>query len=406
VEITRIKDSTRDRYHSLSISSVWKLDLVREATALIAGAGALGNEVAKNLAMMGVRLIVIIDRDTVEVANLTRSVFFRESDHGRLKSQVLAERLSDINSEVSILPISGDLEEVLGLGLVRRIDMVFSCLDNRLARRFINRICHKIAKPWVDGSMENLLGDVTVYLPDEGPCYECGLTQADHELIAQAASCRGIALTNLAQGKVPTISTMGSIIGALQLQEGLKILHGYRNGSLGGKRLVVNCNINDFYVTQNNRKDDCPGHFRYGDITEVPEWTVENTSADDILARFYTDTGQKGHLRLGREIVVGLICQKCTTYEEIGEPLRMLSLERATCGDCGEVREPKTTHLVTGDEPYADWPIKRLGIPLLDVLEVRGSDECRWYEITGDLLALPFEVLQHSGPAITAVDSA
>src|ERR1700754_597551 len=107
------------------MSSVWSLDLLRDSSALIIGAGALGNEVAKNLAMMGIRLMVIADRDRVEVANLTRSVFFRESDHGRLKSEVLHERLIELNPDVSVLPINGDLQETIGLGLVRRVGMIF-----------------------------------------------------------------------------------------------------------------------------------------------------------------------------------------------------------------------------------------------------------------------------------------
>ena len=86
-----------------------------------------------------------------------------ESDHGRPKAEVIAERLREVNPDVEILPLNGDLDEILGLGLVRRMDMIFSCLDSRQARRSLNRMCEKLAKPWVDGSMENLLGEITVY---------------------------------------------------------------------------------------------------------------------------------------------------------------------------------------------------------------------------------------------------
>lgn len=383
---TRITDPTRDRYRAFVSGSVWKLDVVRNASALVVGAGALGNEVAKNLTMMGVRLIVVVDRDTVEVANLTRSIFFRESDHGRMKAEVLAERLTEFNPEVRVLSLNGDLEEVLGLGLVRRMDMVFSCLDNRLARRSINRMCQKLALPWVDGSMENLLGDVTVYLPDEGPCYECNLTQGDREIIAKATSCKHIALQNIALGKVPTVSTMGSIISALQVQEALKLLHGDLKKSVAGKRLVVNCEINDFYVTQADRKqdEDCDGHFRYGEITEVPGWSSEVTMPREILERFELDTGQKGHLRLGRDIVTGLRCVNCGNVEEFGHPLRLLNMEKVVCPGCGAAREPVTTNVVRGNEQHAGWPLARLGIPKLDILEVRGRGTNAWYELTGD----------------------
>src|SRR4029077_9827904 len=118
------------------------------------------NEVCKNLAMMGVSLIVVLDRDTVETANLSRSVFFREKDHGRAKTEAIGERLRELNPDVEILKLTGDLDSELGLGLIRRMDVVFSCLDSRLARRSVNRMCGKVGKTWVDGAMEDLLGEV------------------------------------------------------------------------------------------------------------------------------------------------------------------------------------------------------------------------------------------------------
>ena len=389
MELTRIQDPTRNRYRSASVGSVWDLETVRKASALVIGAGALGNEVTKNLAMMGVRLIVVVDRDTVEVANLTRSVFFREADHSRLKAEVLAERLVEVNPDVTVLSLNGDVDAVLGLGLVRRMEMVFSCLDNRLARRVVNRMCQKLGKPWVDGSMENLLGDVTAYLPDGGPCYECTLTRIDQEIIAQAVSCKGIALQNLASGKVPTFSTMGSIIAALQVQEGLKFLHGHARQSLGGKKLVINSEYNDFYVTRADRDEECAGHFRYGTITEVPEWTSRETSARELLERFERDSGCRGYLRLGREIVKELFCATCDTSQELFQLRNCITIESFLCPTCGKAREMQTTSVVKGNEPFSDWPLARLGVPRLEILEVFGESHHAWYELTGDLVQFP-----------------
>lgn len=384
-----IIDPSRDRYHSLAISSVWELARVRQARALVVGAGALGNEACKNLAMMGVQLIAVLDRDTVETANLSRSVFFREADHGRLKTDAISERLRELNSDVEILPLSGDLDDVLGLGLLRRMNMVFSCLDSRLARRSVNRMCHKLGIPWVDGAMENLLGCVTVYAPDRGPCYECNLTTAEKVLMANTASCREIALKNLSLGKVPTTSTMGSIVAAVQVQEAVKLLHGDFDRALVGKRLVMDCNINDIYVTELSRREDCEGHFRFGDITEVPEFTVANTSAQAILSRFKQETGQDGYLDLGREIVVAMACEPCGTVETLAEPFHVVSEERARCEKCGQIRQLERTHRLRGNEPYAEWPLNRLGLPKLEVLEVRGAGTALWYEMTGDLAEFP-----------------
>jgi molybdopterin/thiamine biosynthesis adenylyltransferase len=384
-----IRDHTRDRYHALAISPVWKLDRLREAKALIVGAGALGNEVAKNLAMMGVRLLAVADRDTVEMANLTRSIFFRERDHGRNKTDVIAERLADVNPDVEVLALQGELDETIGLGLVRRMDMVFSCLDSRLARRSVNRLCEKVAKPWVDGAMEDLLGEVGVYVPGQGPCYECKLTPVDREIIAEATSCRGIARQNLIAGKVPTTSTMGSIVGAIQVQEALKLYHGVTNNRMIGKRLQINCELNDFYATGVERKPGCEGHFRFGDITEAPSFSVSKTSARNLLDQFLSDTGVSGYVELGRELITALRCGNCNSHESLTALTPRMSESAAACPQCGALRDPLTTHIVQGEEEYALWPLERLGIPKLDILEVRGPGHTRWYELTGDLETMP-----------------
>lgn len=385
----KVTDTARDRYHSLAISSVWTLSTVRQARALVVGGGALGNEVCKNLAMMGVSTIVIVDRDTVATANLTRSVFFRESDHGRFKTEVLAERIRDLNPDVNVITMTGDLEAVLGTGLLRRMDMVFSCLDSRLARRSLNRLCEKVGVAWVDGAMEDLFGEVAAFVPGDGPCYECGLTELDRQMISEARSCRGIALQKLSSGKVPTTSTMGSIVAALQVQEGMKLLHRQPRRSLAGKRLVINGIVNDFYKVEIERKIGCAGHIRFGAISNVQEFNADGTLAVEVLARYRNDTGADGYLELGREILVQLKCPGCGAAEESVQPLTQIGETAALCPTCGEMRVPETTHLVTSESPLADWTLARLGIPRLDVVEVRGSSGPRWYEMTGDLAAFP-----------------
>jgi adenylyltransferase/sulfurtransferase len=355
--------------------------------------------------MMGVELIVVLDRDTVEMANLSRSVFFRESDHGRAKTEVIAERVRELNPDVGIVTLTGDLDVELGLGLLRRMDMVLSCLDSRLARRSLNRMCSKVHKPWVDGAMENLLGEVSVFVPGWGPCYECSLTQLEKTLIAEAASCRGVALRNLALGKVPTTSTMGSIVSALQVQEGVKLLHGDLKNSIVGKRLVINCNINDFYVTASDPNKDCEGHDSFGEITEAPEFSAGQTSSRTLLTRFKEETGEDGFVELGREIVTELLCPGCGAGQHLGEPIRMVNEDLQRCPKCGEARQLLTTHIVQGAESYAEWPLSRLGIPPLDILEVRGATSAAWYELTGDLGMLSGE-RQSGSPVWQIEDSA
>ena len=117
------------------------------------GAGALGNEVIKNLVLMGIGHIYIIDFDTIEAANLSRSPLFRESDSGREKAEVAAARAKELNPDVHIQYLHGDVTTDLGLGVFRRMDVIVGCLDNREARLAVNRFAYWMDKPWVDGAI-------------------------------------------------------------------------------------------------------------------------------------------------------------------------------------------------------------------------------------------------------------
>ncbi len=85
---------------------------------MVVGAGALGNDVIKNLALMGVGHIFIIDFDTIEAANLSRSVLFRESDNHRSKAEVAAARAKALNPQIHVQYLNGDVTTQLGSGRI------------------------------------------------------------------------------------------------------------------------------------------------------------------------------------------------------------------------------------------------------------------------------------------------
>ena len=86
-----------DRYHRQSLISWWDQDVLAGARVLLVGAGALGNEIGKNLALVGFGHVTVVDMDQIERSNLARCALFRESDEGRFKAEVLAERMVEVN---------------------------------------------------------------------------------------------------------------------------------------------------------------------------------------------------------------------------------------------------------------------------------------------------------------------
>lgn len=199
---------------------------VSAAHVMVVGCGALGNEVLKNLVLLGVEHLVVVDFDVVEIGNLSRSVLFSKADAEahRFKVEVVAERLKGMNPAVEIQTICGDVAYDVGLSLIRRMDVVIGCVDSRWARYCINRLCMRANVPWVDGAIEELEGTARVFMPGKN-CYACNLGPEGLRDMAKRMSCAGVIRRHEQAGSVPTTSLMASVIGAVQVQEAMKLVH-------------------------------------------------------------------------------------------------------------------------------------------------------------------------------------
>src|ERR1700730_1205621 len=98
-----------DRYSRLKQIEWWNQDTLVQAKILVLGCGALGNEVLKNLALLGVGHIILVDFDVIEISNLSRSVLFRSSDCGLPKVEVAAARIKEINPDVKVQVLHKDI---------------------------------------------------------------------------------------------------------------------------------------------------------------------------------------------------------------------------------------------------------------------------------------------------------
>ena len=170
---------SEDRFERFSRICWWEQDRLRRARLLVVGAGALGNEVIKNLCLLGVGHLAIADMDRVEESNLSRSVLFREEDEGRPKAEAAAEASRRLYPAIDVLPLVGNVLGDVGLGWFRWADVVVGALDNREARLFVNSSCATLARPWIDGGIEVLNGIVRGFAPPQTACYECTMSEAD-----------------------------------------------------------------------------------------------------------------------------------------------------------------------------------------------------------------------------------
>lgn len=350
-----------DRYGRFRLISWWRQERLRDAKVLVVGAGALGNEVLKNLALLGVGRVFIIDYDTIESSNLTRSVLYRADDAGRPKSERAAAAVKAINPEVRVASLNGDVLTDLGLGVFAEMDVVIGCLDNREARLWINRQCWKVGKPWVDGAIQEISGVAKVFVPPSSACYECAMTERDYQLINLKYSCPLLKREDIAEGKVPTAPTISSIIAGLQTQEALKLLHGL--AVQAGAAMVFNGEANNFYITRYQRREDCLSHETYGEIRDVP------LGASDPARALLEAVGGET-LLLDRDLLVDLSCPKCGVKKEMVRPLSRVTLREGRCGTCSGIMLTNIVHVVEAGSALAKRPLRELGVAPFDIVKV------------------------------------
>lgn len=377
-----ITDPETDRYHTFGYISWWQQETVRQATVMVIGAGALGNEVLKNLALMGIGHVLICDFDTIEDSNLSRSVLFRSTDNGRRKVDAAATAVKELNPDVQVKAWHGDINFEMGLGVFRHVDAIIGCLDNREARLSINRFSWAVQRPWIDGAIQELMGIVRVFWPGQGACYECTLTDQDYRIINLRYSCPLLARQNLLQGKVPTTPTSASIVAAFQTQEALKLIH--QMEVQPGKAIMINGLTNDIYTTEYPVKSGCLSHSTLSPIIELPQAHSQTTTLNDLLLMARQHLGDEAVIEFDGELVTGMYCPTCDVEEPIFKKMARLYENEATCPTCNGRRDMRLTHRITGNEPYLSRTLAEMDIPPLAIVRGRSSQGSVYLELTGD----------------------
>ncbi|MDQ8206978.1 molybdopterin-synthase adenylyltransferase MoeB [Coraliomargarita sp. SDUM461003] len=198
---------------------------LKSAKVLVVGAGGLGCPVLQYLAAAGVGTLGIVDDDVVSLSNLQRQILFNESELGRGKAELAAQKLRAMNPHINCVPHATRLGVDNALDLIAQYDFVVDGSDNFPTRYLISDACVLANKPLVYGALYTFQGQASVFNWQGGPTYRCLFPEPPRP--EDAPNCSEIGVVGVLPG----------MIGMIQATEVIKLITGVGE-PLTGKLLM------------------------------------------------------------------------------------------------------------------------------------------------------------------------
>ena len=243
-----LTDSELERYSRQLVLPEWSgaaQESLRDASAIMIGAGALGSPATTYLAAAGVGRIGMVDPDVVELSNLHRQPLHFTPDLGIPKAQNAAVKLGLLNTEVQVEPYPVEIDAANAAAIVAGADVVVDCSDSFATRYAVNDACCAERVPLVEAGVLGFSGLVLSIRPGESACYRCAFPVEPPA--GSVPSCR----------EAGVLGAMAGIVGSIQALEALKLLSG-AGEPLTGRILQIDGHDMGQTIVATARRDDCP----------------------------------------------------------------------------------------------------------------------------------------------------
>ncbi|MGB1016306.1 MAG: molybdopterin-synthase adenylyltransferase MoeB [Nannocystaceae bacterium] len=215
-----------------------------DARVLCIGASGLGSPSSLYLAAAGVGTIGMIDDDLVDESNLQRQVLHNMERLGMPKVESARKTLQALNPDVTVNTHQVRLTSENILEILADYDLVVDGADNFPTRYLLNDAALKLGKPVVHASIFRFEGQITTFLPDDGPCYRC--LYPDPPPPGMAPSCQ----------EAGVLGVLPGIVGTLQCNEALKLILG-KGQSLSGRLMVFDAMRTKFRMLRLRKDPEC-----------------------------------------------------------------------------------------------------------------------------------------------------
>src|SRR5579864_6197652 len=228
-----------------------------DSRVLLIGAGGLGSPAAYYLAAAGVGTIGIIDADVVEESNLQRQIIHNTQRIGQYKAESARESIEALNPDVRVVTYIERLDESNVARIIADYDVIIDGTDNFPTRYLLNDAALIANKPVVHGSVFRFEGQLTVFKPNEGPCYRCLYPEPPPPALAPSCAEAGV------------LGVLPGIIGLLQATETIKLLLGIGD-PLVGRMMTYDALAGEFSELRLFRDPNCPACGEHAHLGDLP----------------------------------------------------------------------------------------------------------------------------------------
>lgn len=295
-----------NRYLRHSIIDWFDQDYMLNLNILVVGAGALGNETIKNLALLGCGNIDLYDFDTIEEHNLTRSVLFNENDIGKNKAKIISEKGKLLDPNVNINYFTTDITLSLTPAKIQKYDVIFCCVDNFEARIYLNKICFLMKIDLINMGMDSRYQSTEIFpfsTESNCSCYECNLPYSVYDRLKKRYSCGGLKKLSFIEKKIPT-TIITSSMAAFGVSLGLRL--GNNDNINKSTKIFIDTITADMNKTYYDKNKNCP-------ICSTDSKKIKLLTFDKTSELEFDDDDTT--LTLSHSIIKNMECKICNEKE-------------------------------------------------------------------------------------------
>jgi sulfur-carrier protein adenylyltransferase/sulfurtransferase len=238
-----------------------------DAKVLLLGAGGLGSPTALYLAAAGLGTIGLVDDDVVDASNLQRQVIHNTERIGMAKTESARVAIEALNPDVEVVEHNGRLDSDNVIELISDYDVIVDGADNFPTRYLLNDASVRLKKPVVSASILSFDGQISTFVPFEGPCYRCLYPTPPPAELAPSCGAAGV------------LGVLPGIMGLLQALEVVKLVTG-AGQPLIGRLLLFEALGTEFTELKVRRDPDCPicgpnaPHVADEDLGKFPDYEL------------------------------------------------------------------------------------------------------------------------------------